>query len=67
MKLLMLIPPAQAEALFDALEEQPEQRFSARPWQDDDGLEEASASAALPPPHTGNRERPRRLPQLRAA
>lgn len=40
MKPLMLIPPAQAEALFDAWNEQSEDRFSSLPWLDDDTADE---------------------------
>ena len=36
MKPLMLIPPAQAEALYDAQEDAPVYDRSAPPWLDDD-------------------------------
>ncbi len=43
MKPLMLIPPAQAEALYDAQEEAPSgDRFAPQPWLDDDALEDDS-------------------------
>ncbi len=41
MKPLMLIPPAQAEALYDAQEEAPtSDRFAPLPWLDDDAFED---------------------------
>lgn len=41
MKPLMLIPPAQAEALYDAQEEAPvADRFAPLPWLDDDAFED---------------------------
>ena len=41
MKPLMLIPPAQAEALYDAQEEAPTgDRFAPLPWLDDDVSED---------------------------
>jgi len=46
MKTLTLIPPAQAEALFDALEERPRDRFASMPWQDDDTPEEGSLQSS---------------------
>ncbi len=48
MKPLMLIPPAQAEALYDAQEEaQTEDRFAPLPWLDDDSPEETSRPKSL--------------------
>lgn len=50
MKPLMLIPPAQAEALYDAQEETPTgDRFALLPWLDDDSEDEARARATAPP------------------
>jgi hypothetical protein len=44
----MLIPPAQAEALYDAQEEAPvNDRFSPLPWLDDDGYEDDLRAKAL--------------------
>ncbi len=41
MKPLMLIPPAQAEALYDAQDEaQTGDRFTPMPWLDDDTLDD---------------------------
>ena len=48
MKPLMLIPPAQAEALYDAREEQPDERFWSLPWQDEDTLQDAGPPAKAP-------------------
>lgn len=45
MKTLTLVPPAQAEALFDSLEERPRDRFSSLPWQDDDTPQETASQA----------------------
>ena len=41
MKPLMLIPPAQAEALFDAWREQADDRFGSLPWLDEDSTEDS--------------------------
>ncbi len=47
MKPLMLIPPAQAEALYDAQEEAPNaDRFAPMPWLDDDSSEDDSRGKA---------------------
>lgn len=47
MKPLMLIPPAQAEALYDAHEEAlAEDRFAPLPWLDDDNSDEDSRPKA---------------------
>ena len=43
MKPLMTIPPAQAEALYDAREEPPDARFLSLPWLDDDALEDPAS------------------------
>ena len=51
MKPLMLtrpVRPAQAEALFDAREETPTERFPTPPWLDDDGPEENLPPAKAP-------------------
>jgi len=57
MKPLMLIPPAQAEALFDAWHEQAEDRFGAIPWLDDDSTEDSVplAITARRSPNEGDR------------
>jgi hypothetical protein len=48
MKPLMLIPPAQAEALYDAQEEAPtSDRFAPLLWLDDDALEDDPRSKPL--------------------
>lgn len=45
MKPLMLIPPAQAEALYDAQQEAPvSDRFAPTPWLDDDAFEDEARS-----------------------
>ena len=45
MKPLMLIPPAQAEALYDAQPEAPVgDRFAPMPWLDDDAFEDEARS-----------------------
>ena len=40
MKPLMLIPPAQAEALYDAQQEAPADRAAPIPWLDEDFFED---------------------------
>lgn len=67
MKLLTLIPPAQAEALFDALEERPRDRFAALPWQDDDSPEEIASQPRTAQNHPVGGERQRPRPQRRVA
>ncbi len=60
MKPLMLIPPAQAEALYDAQEEAPvTDRFAPLFWLDDD-LSEDDPRLRSPAKATDTQERPRR-------
>jgi len=55
MKPLMLIPPAQAEALYDAQEEAPtSDRFAPLLWLDDDAFED---DARGKPPATDTQDR----------
>lgn len=50
MKPLMLIPPAQAEALYDAQEEgQAGDRFAPMPWLDDDNQDDDARTKAIAP------------------
>ena len=67
MKPLILVPPAQAEALFDALEECSHDRFSLLPWQDDDSPEEAAPPARAGAQSADGAARLHPLPQRRAA
>ncbi len=67
MKPLMSIPPAQAEALYDARQEQPDERFFSLPWQDDDALEDAGPPPKTPPVLTGNHRKRYSPRPMRAA
>lgn len=62
MKPLMLIPPAQAEALYDAQEDAPVCDRSAPPWLDDDS--EDDGRGPLP---VKSVEAPPRWPAFRQA
>jgi hypothetical protein len=65
MKPLMLIPPAQAEALYDAQEEAPNaDRAAPLPWLDDDSFEDGPRGKA---PVTATDAPDRRLVSRRAA
>jgi len=54
---LMLIPPAQAEALYDAAlkDEHMDQSFAPLPWRDDDSPEEISIRPNLSRPFPRHR------------
>ena len=67
MKPLTLVPPAQAEALFDALEERSQDRFALLPWQDDDGMEETTSQTRTGVHVADASDRRRPQPQRRAA
>lgn len=70
MKPLMLIPPAQAEALDDAQEGSPtSDRFSPVPWLDDDASEDdpRGRTSAIKSPAAATDANGRRFSRLQAA
>lgn len=63
---LTLVPPAQAEALYDAQDgAQIEDRFALMPWLDDDYAEDESRTKIVPFTDHSSRNRP--FAQMRAA
>ena len=63
---LTLVPPAQAEALYDAQEQTLiEDRFAPLPWLDDDPSEDEARRRAVPMTDQANRNR--LFARLRAA
>ena len=66
MKPLMLIPPAQAEALYDAQQEaQTGDRFAPLPWLDDDNPDDDSRPKSAAAPKDSPARYP--LPRMQAA